>query len=205
MSSSELQPDLCAPAGGGVCRCKQAKAEASQGATGRLLESLRRLFRPKAPAAPVATGLDLAAVDALIAKRKGHDRGLIELLQDVSEHYRYLPPEALSRISENMNVPLSRLYALATFYQDFKLKPQGLHRLVICTGTACHVKGASAIVEVLCRELNLKPGDTTPDGKLTLSTVNCIGLCGVGPVATLDGKYLSQLTPEKALDLVKTI
>jgi NADH-quinone oxidoreductase subunit E len=170
-----------------------------------LLNAVRRLFRGK-PAAPAdRAGIDLTALDAMIAKHKGKGRVLIELLQEVSEHYRYLPPEALQHISTAMEVPLSRLYSLATFYQDFKLKPQGRHRLVICTGTACHVKGAAAIVDVLCRELNLKPGETTRDGKLTLATVNCIGLCGVGPVAMLDGQYHSQLTADKALELVKRI
>jgi NADH-quinone oxidoreductase subunit E len=209
MSSSELQPDKCAPEGGGTCRCRQAgnasdTAPAAQSEKS-FLATLRNLFRPKTAAAPTVDGIDLTAVDALVEKQKGKGRGLIELLQDVSEHYHYLPPEALQRISQLMNVPPSRLYSIATFYQDFKLKPQGKHRLVICTGTACHVKGAAAIVDVLCRELNLKPGETTQDGKITLSTVNCIGLCGVGPVATLDGKYLSELTPEKALELVKQI
>lgn len=204
MSSSDLQPETCATEGAGTCRCRQAKTAAAAKSHG-VLSVLRGLFKSKPSAAVAATGPDLAAVDALVEKQKGKGRGLIELLQDVSEHYHYLPPEALVRISVSMNVPLSRLYAIATFYQDFKLKPQGLHRLVICTGTACHVKGAAAIVDVLCRELKLKPGETTEDGKITLSTVNCIGLCGVGPVALLDGEYLSQLTPEKALELVKTI
>lgn len=207
MKPSEHQPEAGAPQAGAACRCGQARAEAAAADKG-FLGALRGLFggrKPAGGAAPAAAGFDLSAVDALIAKQRGKPRGLIELMQDVSEHYRYLPPEALARISEQLGVPLSRLYALATFYQDFKLKPQGQHRLVICTGTACHVKGASAIVDVLCRELNLKPGETTSDGKLTLSTVNCIGLCGVGPVATLDGQYLSELTPEKALELVRKI
>ncbi len=201
MNPSEPHTENTAPQAAGTCRCKQA---AAAGARKSPLAALRRLFGAK-PAASSDAGFDLAPVDAMIARQAGKPRGLIELMQEVSEHYRYLPPQALERISQRLDVPLSRLYSLATFYQDFKLKPQGQHRLVICTGTACHVKGAGTIVDVLCRELNLKPGETTADGKLTVSTVNCIGLCGVGPVATLDGKYLSELTPEKALELVRTL
>lgn len=212
MSPSERQPEIPAAEGGCACTCRQADKTAAGTAAGTapqrglsLTGVFRRLFRSSAPTVKSAAGIDLVAVDALVEKQKGKGRGLIELLQEVSEHYHYLPPEALQRISQRLDVPLSRLYAIATFYQDFKLKPQGRHRLVICTGTACHVNGASAIVDVLCRELNLKPGETTQDGKLTLATVNCIGLCGVGPVAMLDGEYHSQLTAEKALELVKTL
>ncbi|HAS83448.1 MAG TPA: NAD(P)H-dependent oxidoreductase subunit E [Verrucomicrobia bacterium] len=150
-------------------------------------------------------GLNMSDIDWMLSRHKDKGRGLIELMQDVSEHFGYLPPDALRHISITLDVPLTRLYAIATFYQDFKLTPQGKHRLVICTGTACHVKGAAAIVDVLCRELNIKPGETTADGKLTLSTVNCIGLCGVGPVAIMDGEYQSQLTADKALQMVKAL
>ncbi len=152
-----------------------------------------------------SVGLDTDFIDRLIIKQQDKGRGLIELLQDVSEHFGYLPPEAMRYIAEHMKIPLTRLYSIATFYQDFKLKPQGRHRLVICTGTACHVKGAAAIVDLLCRELNISPGETTADGKLTLSTVNCIGLCGVGPVAIMDGEYQSNLTADKALQMVKAL
>lgn len=171
----------------------------------RVRDAVLRLFHRPASKAPIATGIDMAAVDALIDKQKGKGRGLIELLQDVSEHFRYLPPEALHRISERLEVPLSSLYSIATFYQDFKLTPQGRNRLVICAGTACHVKGAAGIVDVLCRELHLKPGETSKDGNITLSTVNCIGLCGVGPVAILNGEYQSNLTAEKSLQMVKSL
>ncbi len=208
MSPSERQPEIPAAEGGCACTCQQAgkTAAGTDARRGMSLSSaLRRLFQSQAPTVKPGAGIDFAVVDALVEKQKGKGRGLIELLQDVSEHYHYLPPEALHRISQRMDVPLSRLYAIATFYQDFKLKPQGRHRLVICTGTACHVNGSTAIVDVLCRELNLKPGETTGDGRLTLATVNCIGLCGVGPVAMLDGEYHSQLTAEKALELVKTL
>jgi len=166
---------------------------------------IARLSKSKTTGSTGGDTLDTQAIDTLITRQEGKGRGLIELLQDVSEHFGYLPPEALRYISEKMNVPLTRLYSIATFYQDFKLKPQGKHRLVVCAGTACHVKGAAGIVDVLCRELKIKPGETTADGKLTLSTVNCIGLCGVGPVAIMDGEYHSQLTADKALETIKAL
>ncbi len=197
------------------CRCQCSGSPATAGTVALqaavkrhpLMAAAGRLFRwRRAPAA--ASGTDPAmttAVDELIAGYTDKQRGVIELLQDVSARFGYLPPDAMRRIAQKRRVPLSRLYAVATFYHDFKLTPQGRHRLVICTGTACHVKGAAAIVDALCRELNLQPGETTADGKLTLATVNCIGLCGVGPVATLNGEYKSQLTPEKALEIVRAL
>ncbi len=166
---------------------------------------IARLSKRTATDSPGGDTLDAGAIDKLITRQDGKGRGLIELLQDVSEHFGYLPPEALRYISKTMDVPLTRLYSIATFYQDFKLTPQGKHRLVVCSGTACHVKGAAGIVDVLCRELQIQPGETTADGKLTLSTVNCIGLCGVGPVAIMDGEYHSQLTADKALGTIKAL
>jgi len=188
------------------CTCPPDKAEKGTGVLHwrNALRGITHIFQPK-PKATAATALNMDAVDALIEKQIHKGRGLIELMQDVSEHFNYLPPEALQHISVRMNVPLSRIYSIATFYQDFKLTPQGRNRMVICTGTACHVKGAAGIVDVLCRVLNLKPGETSADGKITLSTVNCIGLCGVGPVAILNGEYQRQLTAEKSLKLVKSL
>ncbi len=216
MNPSELAPPPAGKNGGHGCRCAAgsppaAATEADRAAVpprwwNRLLTLGSRLRRtPGGESPPPAAEIDFSVIDRMIEKMRGKERGVIELLQDVSAHFHYLPPEALRHISKSLDMPLSRLYALATFYQDFKLEPQGRHHLVICTGTACHVKGAAAIVDVLCRELKLQPGETTTDKKLTLSTVNCIGLCGVGPVATLDGEYHGQLTPEKALELVKAL
>lgn len=148
------------------------------------------------------TPIQKEKIDQIINRYSGNGRGLIELLQEVSKEFGYLPRPALEYISERLEVPLSRIYSISTFYQDFKLQPSGKHKLHICSGTACHVKGSAAIVDMLCRRLNIKPGETTDDGLLTLETVNCVGLCGVGPVAVLDGEYHSDFTSEKALELV---
>lgn len=194
------------------CRCQCSGAVAAPAAVEgppkgkQRFSVLGRLFQRRSSDQQSGTdALMIDAVDELIEGHKGRQRGIIELLQDISSRFGYLPPEAMRRVSKTLHVPLSRLYALATFYHDFKLTPQGRHRLVICTGTACHVKGAAAIVDALCRELHLQPGETTADGNLTVSTVNCIGLCGVGPVATLDGEVLSLLTPDKALKIVRAL
>lgn len=214
MRDSEVKQNNAQSPLAGECRCQcggavedpapAAVAEEPKG--NKLFEILGRLFhRRSAGNQPAPDAAMTAVVDELIAGHKGRERGVIELLQEISGRFGYLPPDAMRRISIKLHVPLSRLYALATFYHDFKMTPQGRHRLVICTGTACHVKGAAAIVDALCRELKLAPGETTPDGKLTVSTVNCIGLCGVGPVATLDGEHLSLLTPEKALKIASAL
>lgn len=212
MKASDQQPqDGLAATGQCGCACQcGGNADAPDSTDAKPLrksawQSFLARFSRSRDEAPAVGGLDADFIDRLIVKQQDKGRGLIELLQDVSEHFGYLPPEAMRYISETMNVPLTRLYSIATFYQDFKLKPQGEHRLIICTGTACHVKGAAAIVDVLCRELKIQPGDTTADGKLTLSTVNCIGLCGVGPVAIMDGEYQSNLTADKALQMVKAL
>ena len=133
-----------------------------------------------------------------------HKRGgsLIGLLQDVSESYGYLPEKVLEEISEKLNVPLSHLYSLATFYTSFRLEPIGEHHCSICVGTACHVKGAPGVVETVERELQIKAGETTKDGKFTVETVNCLGACALGPLVVIDNNYYGKLDQRKAVKLI---
>ncbi len=143
----------------------------------------------------------LSKIDQIISQYEGrYENGhkvLIELLQEILEEFKYVPEEALVRVSEKCQVPLSRLFSLATFYNSLRLEPVGKHHVCVCVGTTCHVNGANEIVENLERKLKVEPGHTTEDGNFTLETVNCLGVCARGPLVEIDGKYFSKMSPIK--------
>jgi NADH-quinone oxidoreductase subunit E len=119
----------------------------------------------------------------------GKDRSLlISILQDVQEEFNYLPSDALKKVSEILEVPLSQVFGVASFYKAFSLKPRGRHIINVCLGTACHVRGGRRLVDRIEMLLNVKPGETTEDFKFTLETVNCLGACALGPIMVIDGK-----------------
>ena len=149
--------------------------------------------------------VNLRDLDELLARHKAGGGGLIELLQEVSSLYQYVPREVVEKISTELHVPLTQLYSLATFYQSFKLSPPGRHHVCVCTGTACYVRGAPRLLQTLEQELQVEPGSTTPDGKFTFATVNCLGTCAIGPVVTVDGRYYASLSPDAATRLVRNI
>jgi NADH:ubiquinone oxidoreductase subunit E len=132
-------------------------------------------------------------IDAYEAKRDS----LISVLQDIQTEYRYLPEEALRIVAEKMKLPLIQVYGVATFFRAFSLEPKGKHVLSICTGTACHVRGASAVLDEVEREICIAPGETTDDMQFSLETVNCLGACALGPILVVDGKYHGQMVPAK--------
>jgi NADH:ubiquinone oxidoreductase subunit E/NAD-dependent dihydropyrimidine dehydrogenase PreA subunit len=127
---------------------------------------------------------------------------LIQVLQDVNQEYRYLPPFALKYVSEKLSVPLSTVYHVATFYTAFSLKPRGKHLITVCMGTACHARGAPRVLAELERQLEISPGQTTKDQLFSLETVNCLGCCALGPVVMIDQDY-HQATPAKVKALLK--
>ena len=128
---------------------------------------------------------------------------LISILQDIQAEYQYLPREALVQVSETVNIPLSRVYSVATFFRSFSLTPRGEHTVHVCTGTACHVRGAVRILEEMERLLDIPEGKTTKDGKFTLETVNCVGACALGPIVIVDGEHSGQMKPDKVKTLLK--
>ena len=141
-----------------------------------------------------------------IVKKHGGDRSaLIAVLQDIQEAFNYLPKQALKAAATAMNIPLSRVYEVATFYTAFSLKPRGEHVVKICMGTACHVRGASSIQDKFERTLGIKPGETTADGKFSLETVNCVGACALGPVVVINTEYHGQVTMAKVDKIVGKI
>ena len=141
--------------------------------------------------------VDLQAVDRILAAHPRERHALIMILQDVQQQFRYLPRRALEHVADALAVPRSHVFQLATFYRAFSLKPRGQHVCTVCTGTACHVRGAIRLVEKLERDLGVKAGETTPDMNVTLETVNCVGACALGPLVILDGTYHGNITSAK--------
>jgi NADH-quinone oxidoreductase subunit E len=136
-------------------------------------------------------------LEALTAKVRGRPRALIQVLQDVQDRFRWLPPEALEHVAEALGVPLVQVYGVATFYKAFSLSQQGRHVCTVCLGTACHVRGADAVLEQFERTLGISAGQTTPDGAYKLERVNCLGACALAPLAVIDGRYHSRMTEAK--------
>ncbi len=133
-----------------------------------------------------------------------HDKSLlVSILQDVQAECNYLPKEALIQIGEGLNVALSQVYSVATFFKAFSLKPRGRHLINICLGTACHVRGAVRVLEKVEQELGINPGETAEDLKFTLETVNCVGACALGPIVIIDGEYSGQMKTDKVKPLLE--
>jgi len=142
-------------------------------------------------------------LQSIIQNYKQGNTSLIGLLQDLSTEYGYIPEDKLEDVSEGTGVPLSRLYSLCTFYASLRLEPMGEHYCAVCVGTACHVRGATQVVEEIERDLGVNAGETTEDGKFTLETVNCLGACALGPLIVVDGEYHGKMDPRKISRLLK--
>jgi NADH-quinone oxidoreductase subunit E len=121
----------------------------------------------------------------------------------MSSEYGYIPEEKLETVTDQTGVALSRLYSLCTFYASLRLEPMGEHYCAVCVGTACHVRGAPQVVEEIERNLGIKAGETTEDGKFTLETVNCLGACALGPLVVIDGEYHGKMDPRKISRILK--
>lgn len=133
----------------------------------------------------------LALVNRYLRRVGNEQDQLIQVLHVAQEVFGYLSPEVLSYVARALHLPESRVYGVATFYHLFSFDPPGDHSCTVCTGTACHVKGADAILTALSEEFGLAPGETRPDGSFTLSTTRCLGSCGLAPMLVLDGQVYS--------------
>ncbi len=141
-----------------------------------------------------------------IVQKYDSDKGfLVPILQDVQKALNYLPREALDAVSTTLNIPISRVFEVATFYKAFSLTPRGKHQLQLCMGTACHVRGATLIQDNVERTLDLKPGETTPDLEFTFETVNCLGACALGPILVVDEEYHGQVSLSKTNKILKKL
>jgi NADH-quinone oxidoreductase subunit E len=127
---------------------------------------------------------------------------LVSILQDTQTEIGYLPKEALIDLHITLDVPLSQVYSVATFFKAFSLIPRGRHQISVCTGTACHVRGSESILETFERELNIKAGESDKELDFTLETVNCVGACALGPIVIIDGKYHGEMRNESVKPLI---
>jgi len=134
------------------------------------------------------------------ARRHGREpHALIETLHTVQETFGYLDETALRFVAVTLRAPLSRVYGAATFYHFFTLKPKGKHACVVCTGTACYIKGAPALLAAIEKRHGIKPGETTPDGELSVLTARCLGSCGLAPAVVMDNAVMGKIGPEEML------
>jgi NADH:ubiquinone oxidoreductase subunit E len=127
---------------------------------------------------------------------------LIPMLQDLQAECGYLPVEHLRCLSRRLDVPLSRIYAVATFYSSFRLTPKGAHEVTLCMGTVCYLKGAGQIYEAITKEFRVEAGGTTGDRLFSFQAVNCVGACAMAPVMLVDGRYYDSVTVTSALDIL---
>ncbi|HUT58293.1 MAG TPA: NAD(P)H-dependent oxidoreductase subunit E [Phycisphaerae bacterium] len=142
-------------------------------------------------------------IEVIVGRYDGDEGMLIPMMQDIQAECGYLPLDQLRRLARRLQVPLSRLYAVATFYSSFRLAPKGLHEVTLCVGTVCYLKGAGAISERICKEFQVAAGGTTPDGLFSYQPVNCVGACALAPVMIVDGEYHGGLTSETAMKILR--
>jgi len=136
-------------------------------------------------------------IETILNKYKNQKSSIIQILQDIQTEFNYLPKPALEYTSQRLQVPLSKIYSIATFYAGFSLVPRGKHLCTVCMGTACHVRGAPNVLSRIEERLGIKSGATTADNLFTLETVNCLGACALAPIVVVDDEYHGQTTVNK--------
>ena len=142
--------------------------------------------------------LDMTLLDGILASRDRVDaKDLSPLLQQIQSAYGYLPPPVLLETSRRTRIPASRIYGVATFYEQFHLEPHGRHTIRCCRGTACHVKGGHGMIQAVGRTLGVAEGETTEDMRFTFETVACLGTCFLAPVIMVNNDYYGNMTPGK--------
>ena len=147
--------------------------------------------------------VDLAPTREILQRYPSDPQHLISVLQDIQLEYRYLPRPALEQVAEALRVSLAKVFSVATFYKTFSLTPRGEQVLRVCTGTACHIRGAPLILGELQTRLKIKPGGTTEDLKFSLEAVNCVGACALAPVVMVNDKAHGNLSVTRARRLAK--
>ena len=147
--------------------------------------------------------MDIAGIDQIIDKHDCEASSLIQILLEIQTENHWLPREALDRVGQRLQVPMSRIQHIVTFYKAFSQVPKGRHEIHICVGTACHVRGAQRVLDVIEESTGLKPGETDTDLKFSLETVNCLGCCALGPVMVVDGEYHGNVIPAKSAEVLK--
>jgi len=143
--------------------------------------------------------MSVEVVNAVLEKYGFDKSSLIGILQDIQRELKWLPEEALRMVSWRLDVPLTQLYALGSFYRAFSLKPRGRHLVNVCLGTACHVRGGAALEQALEKALKVLPGETTADDRFTMEVVRCVGCCGLAPVIVIDENFHGKIAPADAV------
>lgn len=151
------------------------------------------------------SNIDISLLDKYIDKYRGKKGNLIPLLQSAMDIYGYLPEQVFKKFEADLDISLSRMYGVATFYSQFRLNPVGKHIIKVCHGTACHVLNASELTEYLEDALNIKDGETTEDGMFTLESVACLGCCSLAPVIMIGDEVYGKLDGNKAVKVVNEI
>jgi len=146
--------------------------------------------------APPSSDKRWKIVDAAMRRHGYAPYALIEVLHAVQEAFTYLTVEAMTYVAQSLRIPYSKVYGVATFYNHFQMKPAGRHTCIVCTGTACYINGAPALLKAVEDAAGVKPGETTPDGSLSLLAARCIGACGLAPVAVIDQEVAGKISPE---------
>jgi NADH-quinone oxidoreductase subunit E len=144
-------------------------------------------------------------VEEIVRSYDSDPTNSLAILQDVQREFGYLPRQALELVAARVGIPQGHVYRLATFFKAFSLNPKGEHQCKVCLGTACHVKGGALILEMLEKELGIKVGNTTADGKFSLEGVRCLGACALAPIVVIDNEPLGQMTPDAATKQIKTL
>jgi len=142
-------------------------------------------------------------LDGVLHRFPAERSSLIPILQAVQEVFGYIPPETMTEVAAYLNVPETAVYGVATFYAQFYLTPQGKHRVKVCQGTACHVRGGTRIMHAVKKALGISPGETTADFQFSLERVACFGSCALAPVMVVDGKVHGRMTPQRAVGLLE--
>jgi NADH-quinone oxidoreductase subunit E len=143
-------------------------------------------------------------VEQIVDRYSAQPGALIQLLLDVQSEFNWIPKEAILRISERFQIPISQIYRVASFYKAMSLIPRGKHIVSVCLGTACHVRGGPKIMDKAEEILKIKAGETTPDMKFSLERVNCLGCCALGPVMVVDKDYHGKLTTARVKEVLES-
>ena len=142
--------------------------------------------------------MEFEGINGIVDKYQARRTFLISILHDIQDQYTFLPEMALRKVASRLQMDINDLYGVATFYKSFSLVPRGRHSITLCLGTACHVRGGPKILREMKRELAIEPGQTTKDKNFSLEVVNCLGVCAIGPVMVVDGKFYGEMNWVKA-------
>jgi len=147
--------------------------------------------------------MDNAKIEEIIGKYPEDASSLIQILLEIQRENRWLPDEAIEKVSRKLNVPLNRIQHIVTFYKAFSLVPKGRHEIHVCTGTACHVRGAARLLDSVQDLVGVGPGETDSGFRFSLETVGCVGCCALGPVMVIDGDYHGKMSPSRSQEVLK--